>query len=155
MVAPALSVLLEDRGERELLLNHWLFLKLSVFSIAVEAGRGESVSVRDSSNLSSQEVSLLSWERRRGVERSVQISSHQVLDRLGGDHVSWVGVWKLDPVFKDAVGDPIDLLVDAKPSRLDLSRNFSLFIVLQLSLQDPVVTLSAVDFTPEPQLSGS
>lgn len=138
-MAPALGVLLENRRDGEFILDHWFLVDFRIFSITIEPSRSDSVGMSDSSNLSSEEVSLLSGEGRASVQRSIQISSHQMLDRLRSNDMVRVSVWKLDPVLKDVVGDPIHLLVDSFSSGLDLSGDFCLLVLKEFSLQDPVV----------------
>jgi hypothetical protein len=69
--------------------------------------------VSDTSYLSSEEMSFLSRERRIAVDRGIQISGTDVLNLSCSNDVLRCSIWKLDPVLKKVIIDPIHKLVDA------------------------------------------
>lgn len=75
-----------------------------------------------------------------------------MLDHTRYQDVFRSAVRQLDPVVKQIVRHPKDLRVDALTALLNVLGSNGLFSFLDLALNDPVVSLRAVDLAPESQV---
>ena len=73
----------------------------------------------DSTNLCSQEMSLLSWEGRIALNGGIEISSADMFDESGSLNLCRGNIWQLDPVFQQVVIDPVYEFVDSFTSLFD------------------------------------
>lgn len=72
----------------------------------------------DTSDLSSEEVSFLAGEGRVAIDGSIEIAGTDVLDLPCSLDVLRGGIWKLNPILKKVVVDPVNELVDTLTSLL-------------------------------------
>lgn len=63
-------------------------------------------------------MSFLAWERWVAVNRSIQVTCADVLDLSSTLNVSGANIWKLDPILKKVVIDPVNKLVDTLTTAL-------------------------------------
>ena len=81
----------------------WLFSHFDLLCFFInlkKTFRADFGGMGDSSNLSSQKMSLFSWERRNAVNSSIKISREASLDHLSNNYLLWLSIGKLDPVSK-------------------------------------------------------
>lgn len=62
----------------------------------------------DTSDLGTEEVSFLARERRIAVDGGIEVASANMLDLSGSLDVLGSGIWKLNPIFKQVVVNPVD-----------------------------------------------
>ena len=93
-------------------------------------------------------MTLLPHERR-AVDFICQVSGEELLDHPGANDMLWLGIWQLDPVADDIIGDPENGLVDSDSSEFLLGVSRIFLLVLQSPLSNPVVFLSTEDLTEE------
>lgn len=109
----------------------------------------------DSGDLSSQEVSLLARERGVRVDGGVEVASEDMLDLSRCLDVSRGGVRKLDPVLKEAVIDPVHVLVYTLAAALVGPVATLLLCLVEDTLNNPVILLDTVELAPESQSGGT
>jgi hypothetical protein len=100
-------------------------------------------------------MSFLAWERRVAVNSGIEVSSAHMLDLSGSLDVLRSGVWKLDPVLKEVIIDPVDELVDSLATLFVRPVSTLFFGFFKDTLNDPVVTLDAKHLTPESKSGGA
>jgi hypothetical protein len=103
----------------------------------------------DTSDLSTKEVSLLAWERGIAVNSSIEVASAHMLDLSSSLNVLRGGIWKLDPVLKKIVIDPVDELIYSLSTLFVRPVRALFFSLIKYSLNDPIVTLNTKNFAPE------
>lgn len=137
-----------------LVLSVWTGVNLIVFlwlSDLKEVLWRKLGSVLDSSQLSSEKISLLTWEWWAAVNRCAKVSGKHFLDHSGGrDHV-WLNIGELNPIVHDVVRDPENALIGTFASELLTRIGWILFSLQELSLGDPIILLSTLDLTEESQ----
>ena len=70
--------------------------------------------------------------------------------------VRWTEIWKLSPLVEGRVGGPVDEFVHSSTTGLEASRLFFFSLTsLSCALSDVVVSLSAMNFTPESDVASS
>lgn len=107
--------------------------------------------MENTSQLGSEQVSLLTRELGVSLNFSAQVSSKNVLDLHGGGNVLRFAIGKLNPVVKEVISYPVNELVDTSATLFNLGgEDFSL--ISKASTDHPVVSLSSVNFSEEPDL---
>lgn len=97
--------------------------------------------MEDTSELSSEEVTLLTRKLRVTVDFSVEVASHDMLDAASGNDVLMVAVRQLNPVTKQVIRYPVHEMVDACATLLDRGIRISLFRLVKRASSDPVVSV--------------
>lgn len=103
----------------------------------------------NSSQLLSQVVPFFSGERRTTVNLRIQIAWKWVL-YFSRNHQSFrTGLWELNPVGKQVVGDPVHMSICSFASLLLTWIWWSLFLEIKSALSNPVIFLSSIDLSKE------
>jgi hypothetical protein len=107
--------------------------------------------VENTSQLGSEQVSLLTREFGVSLNFGTQVSSKDVLDLHRGSDVLRLALGKLNPVVKEVIRDPVNELVETSATLLNFgSEDFSL--ISKASTDHPVVSLSSINFSEESDL---
>jgi hypothetical protein len=100
-------------------------------------------------------MSFFAWERRVAVNSGIEVTSAHMLDLSSSLDVLGSGIWKLNPVLKQVVIDPVYELVDALTALFMRPVGALLLSLIKDTLDDPVVTLDAKDLAPESKPGGT
>lgn len=97
-------------------------------------------------------MSFFSNERWITVNCSIQISREDMFNLPRNVDMSWQDVGKLNPVFQEGVGDPVDKAVTPLASEFLGSVKRFFLTLEQLALDNPVVPARTINLAPEPEL---
>jgi hypothetical protein len=102
---------------------------------------------KNTSELCSEEVALLSWEHGVAVKVSVEFSSHNVLNLARGFDVFRFAVGQLNPIVEQIFGDPEYKLVDTCTTLFNLSIDIVLLRFHKHTRNNPVVLVGSHDLS--------
>lgn len=140
--------------------NEIFNLSIIIFYNFMQAFRYNSCCLGNSRDLSSQVISLFSEEERICENGALQISREQYLNLSGSLNVSWSQIWKLGPLFQDAISNPVGKFVDTSAFCF-LVRGFSFctlttfFAAFDCTLSYIIIFLSSSDFAEETDVAST
>lgn len=100
-------------------------------------------------------MSLFAWEGRTAIYGGVKIACQNYLDASCYLQALWQRFWQLDPVRHEIVCDPENVSISSFTAFFLSSICWFFLLELKSALSHPVVSLTAVNLTPEPQRSSS
>jgi hypothetical protein len=97
----------------------------------------------DSSELGTEEMSLLTRERWVRVDLSVEVTSHDMLDQTGKSDILRLAFGQLNPIVQEVVSDPVYVGVNTSTTSFDLFISQGFLSMSEGSTDNPVVCICA------------
>lgn len=100
-------------------------------------------------------MSFFAWERWTAIDCCIEVSCENMLQQPRNHYLLRCDVRKLNPIVQKRVSDPEHRFIDTLSSNFLLRVRRFFFREWQLTLSNPVVLLSSINLTEEPNRRGT